>query len=244
MNNGKGVVMKKIIGVISFIFFTLINLFAGELNNYADLVQYQIILIGESHGIAKSYDIEFEIFEYLYRTQNVRDLFIETGYCSTQLLNRYIKTGKSMYLNTVFSNLQGTSNCNIEYYNFFIKIRERCPETILYGVDVEHQWSSSGIKYLMLLLSEHERIEGIPYWSMPGTFDDFIKYYDNNQEKYLSLGNDLGYFVRGIESVKQGIKYTTDGEENSRTKYREETMVLNFEFEYSKLENRKILGIF
>jgi hypothetical protein len=109
---------KKIIWIIPFVISTFIDCYAEELNTYNDLAQYQIVLVGENHGIAETYDIELEIFAYLYKSQNARDLFMEAGYCSTQLLNRYIKTGNLMYLNTVFLNFYGTLASNIENYSF------------------------------------------------------------------------------------------------------------------------------
>jgi hypothetical protein len=236
--------MKKIIWIITFMFFAFIDCYAEELNNYDDLAQYQIVLIGENHGIAKTYDVELEIFEYLYKSQNVRDLFIESGYCATQLLNRYIKTGNLIYLNTIFANTRGTMGSSFENYNFFIKLRAKCPEVVLHGIDVEHQWESTGISYLCLLLSEQKRIEGIPYWSVPGTLDGFIEYYEHNKEKYSVLENDLEEFDRGILSVKKGKCYTTNNNQYEAEKYREETMTLNFEIEYSNLGNKKVIGIF
>ncbi|MDR2193061.1 MAG: hypothetical protein LBP19_01100 [Treponema sp.] len=236
--------MKKTVLYIIFLFSVNINCRAGEIINYADLARYYIVLVGENHGIAKSYDVELEMFEYVYKNQAIKHLFIEVGYCSSQLLNRYIQTGNSMYLNTVFSNLQGTSGCSIEYYNFFIKLREKCPEVILHGVDVEHQWQSLGISYLFLLLSEHEKIEHIPLWSVPGNLDGFLRYYENNKDNYTVLGDDLEEFDRGIVAVRQGIAYTTNGDQHAAAKYREETMTFNFENEYSKLSHKKVFGIF
>ena len=61
--------------------------------NYYNFEDYSIYLIGEGHGIAKSFDAELEMIKFLNSKYKVNKLFLEYGYSDVYIINEYLSTG-------------------------------------------------------------------------------------------------------------------------------------------------------
>lgn len=63
---------------------------------------YQVFLIGETHGVSSNPKLVMELLPYLHEKANVRNLVIEFGYTDAYLINYYLATGDSFYLKPLF----------------------------------------------------------------------------------------------------------------------------------------------
>ena len=77
-----------------------------------EVLKNQLFMIGEGHGIAYSYDIQYDLVAYLQKKAGVKYLFMELGYLDGILLNDYLKTGNDSAYIKGFEKYNGTS-----YYN-------------------------------------------------------------------------------------------------------------------------------
>ena len=54
-------------------------------------------------------------------------------------------------IDQIFVDIQGTLSANEYYSEFFHEIKEYCPETVIYGTDVGHQYDTTGARYIEYL---------------------------------------------------------------------------------------------
>jgi len=114
----------------------------------------KIMLYGEQHAVEQLLDAELALWQDYYHNEGMRHLFIEAPYYSAQLLNRWMQADDNEILDYIFENLEGTYGGSDVCYEFKLKIKETCPETIFHGTDVGHQYKTIGKYYLELLESE------------------------------------------------------------------------------------------
>jgi len=111
----------------------------------------QIYLYGESHGVKKILDKEFELWYDYYHTQGMRHLFIEYPYYTAEFLNIWMQSDEDEILNELYADWEGTQAQVPEVKEFLQKIKMQCPETIFHGTDVGHQYQSAGKRFLEYL---------------------------------------------------------------------------------------------
>ena len=107
----------------------------------------KIRLYGEAHGSSSYYGIELSLWEERY-CAGCRSLFLELPYYTAEFLNLWMQEDSDGIIDRIFTDIRGTQSGNGHYYEFFHKIKERCPETVFYGTDVGHQNDSTGARYL------------------------------------------------------------------------------------------------
>lgn len=110
----------------------------------------KISLYGEAHGAKLYYDIEVELWKGYY-DKGYRSLFVELPYYTAEYLNLWMKEDSDEIIDQLFEDIRGTESGNEFYYEFFHEIKEYCPETVLYGTDVGHQYDVTGARYLEYL---------------------------------------------------------------------------------------------
>ena len=115
-----------------------------------------VYLYGEEHANEEMIAQELEHWEELYAA-GVRDLFLEDGYASTQLLNQWMQAEDDALLNEHFKAVQGTLGGSEVYRTFYEQIKQNCPETVFHGTDIEHQYRSLGYQYLTYLAAEGKK---------------------------------------------------------------------------------------
>jgi hypothetical protein len=223
---------------------------------------YSIYLIGEHHGIKATYDVELALVKYFNQTQGVRHIFWESGYCTAELINLYLKTGNTIYIEEILKQLKGTFSYSQNYYNFLQEIYRynlTLPENKrmeFVGVDVEHQ-RRTGMYYLCQLLRAapvpFEIAESVKYiqtskaysdefinevfWSIHANFMEFKGAYQSY------LGDNFDSFSQAIESIAQGRIYRSTNDAHAQAK-RENFLRENF---FAAIEARnpsKCLGFF
>lgn len=111
----------------------------------------QIYLYGESHGVKKILEKEFELWYNYYHRQGMRHLFIEYPYYTGEFLNIWMQSDDNEILNEVYADLQGTQAQVPDVKEFYEKIKTECPETIVHRTDVGHQYATTGKRFLEYL---------------------------------------------------------------------------------------------
>ncbi len=174
----------------------------------------QILLCGEDHTDAACMERELSLWRARYAAGD-RDLFLEMGAATAELLNRWMTTGDESFWELVYRNWEGTASQTPERERFFRTIRAACPETVFYGIDVEHQYKTTGAFCLALL--EKEGRQG--------------------SEAYRKA-------LRSVEQAQRFYE-GWDGDLLSRDNaYREDTLAENFRREYESLGRKRVMGIF
>ncbi|MDL2218008.1 hypothetical protein LJC27_05060 [Christensenellaceae bacterium OttesenSCG-928-M15] len=223
---------------------------------YSHLSDYRVILMGETHGIQKTYDAELLMLQYLYEAYGVRHILVEYGYCDGMLVNEYLQTGDEEILKEMLKNLRGTAGFSNENYAFYTRLYEYnaglASDRKIYisGVDVQHQFLT-GIYYLSRLLPDVPPPDEIATHinalssSAPYTNDMFhslLESFETHAAFYILYLGETKYqeFNRGAMSVKQGIEYYAGGGQL----FREKCLIFNC---INALEGRpmeKAFGIF
>ncbi len=110
----------------------------------------RIRIYGEFHGVESYYDTEYDLWTGYY-DEGYRDLFIELPYYTAELLNVWMKEDDDTIIDKVFTDLQGSLAGNEYYRQFFIDIKQNCPETVFHGTDIGHQFNTTGVDYILYL---------------------------------------------------------------------------------------------
>lgn len=176
-----------------------------------------VYLYGEEHANEEMIAQELELWEELYAA-GARDLFLEDGYASAQLLNRWMQAEDDTLLNEHFKAVQGTYGGSEYYQAFYEKIKQNCPETVFHGTDIEHQYRSLGYQYLTYLAAEGKK----------------------DSPEYAQV-------LESIQQAKQYYSYSYAGKEAEADAYRENCMAENFMRELEALDAEKktdVMGIY
>lgn len=121
--------------------------------------QNRLFLIGERHGMAETYDFEWEVLQLIKERTNFRYYLAETGYSSSWLLNRYLKTGREHFLRQAIYPSFGSYGWNQERYQrwqHIYQLNQTLPEEDrirVLGVDLEHQ-PEQAVRHLSYLLKQ------------------------------------------------------------------------------------------
>ena len=174
----------------------------------------QILLCGESHDEAQCKEQELALWRACYAAGD-RDLFLELGAATTELLNRWMRTGDESFWDLVYRNWEGTLSQTELTEDFYRQLRADCPETVFHGIDLEHQYRTTGRFCLALL--EKEGRQGTD------TYRKVLRSVEQGERFYQGWDGDL--FSR----------------DNA---YRENVLAENFRSEYEALGCRRVMGIF
>ena len=169
----------------------------------ADSSEVRIFLVAERHAEPAIVQKELELWQNFYN-QGMRHLFIESGYCSTQLLNKWMHEENDEILMMIYDNIEGTlahAQCTLDFYH---SIKTNMPETIFHGIDVEHQYKTTGLIYL-----EQLRAEGLEnseeYKLSTENFTQGSNYYSFDSDSYREECMTQN-FIREFDSLPDGEK--------------------------------------
>ncbi|MES2265889.1 MAG: hypothetical protein V4520_03955 [Bacteroidota bacterium] len=118
-----------------------------------EVLKNQLFMIGEGHGIAYSYDIQYDLVNYLRQKAGVKYLFMELGYLDGIILNDYLKTGNDSTYTSAFQKYNGTYYYNKSVHELFkklYKLNKTLPDNrkiVILPVDIEHGYRKA-IQYL------------------------------------------------------------------------------------------------
>lgn len=132
-NNKFSVDISNTNGINSFKFLD------NEVNNY------ELFFTGESHGVSANSDAMLAFLKYLNKNAGVNYYLFEGSYSAGVLINKYLKTGDTNLLKSVYSEFNGTFEFNINSYNNWIKLYDynknppKDKKITVIGIDIEHQ---------------------------------------------------------------------------------------------------------
>ena len=225
----------------------------------------QVILLGETHGVALNEDLDLALLRYLHKTAGVRVYLSESGYSANCLLNRYLDTGDEQVLDFVMQESYGSIGWTREHRAFYAALRRwnlTLPEkerVRLVGLDVEHQ-RRVALRYLAELakpdggkrapaaiaetIARLQRIQQEPYGKPAVQFiGDLTSSVAAHRLDYAAmLGDRLFDFELTAANLQKAVEYyATDGTPQSFD-LREQVMVQTFLKLYPRLGGAKCYG--
>jgi hypothetical protein len=161
----------------------------------------QIYLYGEMHGVKRIIDREFELWKKYYDDHDMRHLFIEMPYFTAEFMNLWMKAEDDTIIMELYDDLEGTAGHNLDYLDFYKRIKEELPDTIFHGTDVGHQYDTTGACYLTYLESESLK-DSEAYVLAKEAIEQGKKYYQNNDDVYREkkMAENL---IRALSKVDQ-----------------------------------------
>lgn len=117
-------------------------------------VQPMIYLYGEVHSRGYIIDLELQLWQTYYHEYGMRHLFMESAYFTSEMLNLWMKADNDSILDLICDTMKGTHAGSEVYRDFYIAIKQTCPDTVFHGTDVGHGYDTLGAWYLNYL-QEH-----------------------------------------------------------------------------------------
>ncbi len=192
-----------------------------------------IYLYGEDHGERAIMEGEFEQWKSYYDS-GMRDLFIELPYFTGQYLNIWMASDNDDILYELYDDLDGTQVHVEATLDLYKQIKLECPETVFHGIDVGHQHSSTGERYLAYLLSNGYDEKSSEYVTALENMNQgryYQRNYDNTYRENMMVQNFIreydGIFGRDIMGIFGGAHTVIDGMEYTTGKIRCMANVLN-----------------
>ncbi len=230
--------------------------------NLSDIDKYELFISGEYHATKKNFDIRMNIIKDLSKNSDLKYIIAEDSMANAMLINSYLKTGDSLYLDFVYNHLEGTFNCNNGNYQFikdlyeFNKTLPDDKKLTYLGMDIEHQYSVTNFCLTDIALTGgiSEKLNGVTYTS-ENSWDDYEKmltsfeaiYKDIEintafyQEKLQNKFWEFKYLIRNsINTFKCKILYNKNYLEWSAK--REQSMIENFYEIYNHFPKGKYFG--
>lgn len=184
----------------------------------------QIYLYGESHSNEGILEKELELWGEYY-AQGMRHLFVELPYYDAEFLNLWMQAEDDTLLDQLFEECEGTAGGTEIVKEFYRTIKREMPETAFHGVDVGHQYYTSGQRYLELL-REQGKEDSEEYRRAEEVMRQGAMYYTGQAE-------DL--------SAECFAEHRLD---TKGLEYRENCMAENFIWEFDQLEGESVMGIY
>ncbi|MEK4003634.1 hypothetical protein [Paenibacillus sp. FSL H3-0333] len=164
----------------------------------------QIYLYGESHGVAKIMDKEYEAWSDYYHNKGMRHLFVEQSYYAAEYLNLWMQSDNDDILEELYQDWEGTQG-HIPYTKtFFRKIKSGCPDTIFHGTDIGHGPDTTGERFLSYLKAND--LTGSEMYTLTTEAiqqgQRYYRSYDNVYRENKMTENFIREFEKlGIESI-------------------------------------------
>ncbi len=144
----------------------------------------KMFFCGETHGIKKIMEAEFDEWNSHYHDSGMRDLFIELPYYTTQFLNLWMKADNDDILLQIYDDIAGTAMHTEASLDLYRKIKAECPETVFHGVDVGHQYATTGERYLKYLTDNGCSKTSKEYVKTLDTIEQGKTYYKKSSQDY------------------------------------------------------------
>ena len=221
MKKRQTLTVEKIILLFFIALATLITTAScASIDTRAERSTGQIFLYGEAHGDPRIMDRQLEIWREYYHNQNMRHLFIEAGFFAAELLNRWMQSDNDDILYELFDDWTGTAKHIPHTLVFYRTIKREFPETIFHGVDVGHQFWSTGERFLQYLRDSN----------MQNTEQYLLTLEAIEQGKYFYRYHEFGPRPAAITEFDMGFRVTR--------------MTENFIREFDRLDGQNVMGIF
>jgi hypothetical protein len=222
------------------------------------LLNNQFLLIGESHGVRYTHELEFDLLCQLKKRTGFRYLVMELGVLDEVYLNRYLQSGNAAYLDSFFRFHRATFFFNKSEEQFFrnlYRLNQSLPEKesiriFCIDLDFAHRDAIAFLKREWLF--HLPATEKAPFDSIqPKTdssagiirkFESAYTYFINNAKAYQKhLGVVYSDAERMLINIQNRLKIAISGTDGLR----DSVMFQNFQTYVirNKMENEKIAGI-
>lgn len=230
--------------------YNCISFEAEAKQNFSQLdsivANYQVFLIGETHGVASNPKLLMEMLPYLHEKANVRNLIIEFGYTDAYLINYYLATGDSFYLKSLFYyRYKEYRDFWRELYNFNQSLPKEKRVTVV-GIDFEYSRPLAFVLNSLITRGKKIPKEILPAITDIMIMDDSLS--EVGKRKFLlRLRKDVyakqaiyeGYFGNGFPILKQII----DNNSFYASFYKRDKEMQNNLLKYHKELNGNYLGL-
>ena len=106
-----------------------------------------VYMYGESHGVKEYIEKELALWQEHY-ANGARHLFLEDSYYTAYQLNLWMKESDNTSYEVYSASLVDTPAGSPFIREFFMRLKETCPETVFHGFDVGHHFESFGTAVL------------------------------------------------------------------------------------------------
>ena len=120
----------------------------GSRHSQNQAMSGQIYLYGEMHSDEKTLEKEIALWHAYYHDKGMRHLFVELPYYSAEYLNLWMHEDSDDILEQLYKDNAGTQAHSEAWLAFYRRIKKDYPETVFHGVDVGHQYNTTGERYL------------------------------------------------------------------------------------------------
>jgi hypothetical protein len=111
----------------------------------------QIHLYGELHSLEHMRVKHFELWSYYYTVHGMRHLILEAPFFTAEFLNIWMSEDNDDIFDSIFQDIRGTAADTVFDREFFRSVKRELPETVFHGVDVGHQYDTTGARFLQHL---------------------------------------------------------------------------------------------
>ena len=162
----------------------------------------QIYLYGEVHSDERITNKEIELWHTYYHDKGMRHMFIEYSYYLAEYLNQWMHEDSDTILEQLYDDVEGTVSHSEVMLAFFRKIKKDYPETIFHGVDVGHQYSTTGKRYLRDLLDRGYDESSEKYLRAKECIEQGQKYYGKDGYDHEYRENAMAQnFIREYQAI-------------------------------------------
>ena len=184
--------------------------------------QYRFFIMGEYHFKDDNSELFLNAFKNLYKNENVRIVFMESGYANTIILNHYLETGDESSLSYVLENFQFKRYVYEDLLSFYDTLPEN-EKFKFVGVDLEIYEADTKFQYATQLLTTDNEIpdslnnlinefEDHNYAddteAAQKSFDKICFDWKRNNEKYKELmGDNYKTYVTLIKKIKKSYRF-------------------------------------
>ncbi len=210
--------MKKILWIFSVAIFAVMISFLTR-NKVSQLYQSEnstgrAYIYGEKHGQTDYLEAEINIWNEYYNEYGMRHLFVELPMYTAELLNIWMNSDSDEILDEIFADIKGTAMDTVQNREFYKTIKSKYPYTIFHGVDVGHQYKTTGERYIKYL-KDNNLEDSYEFEIAVENINQGMAYYEKIDRGYrenLLVQNFIREFNRLEDQDIMGIfgRYHTD----------------------------------
>ena len=162
----------------------------------------KIYMYGEFHGVQEYIDKELALWQEHYAS-GARHLFLEDSYFAAYQLNLWMQEEGNAFFD-VYHEAAGDSFAGSPFIReFFMQLKQTCPETIFHGFDVGHHFESLGAAVLTYLESSG-MADSQEYQLVSESIEQGKRYYgeDWNPDEAYRENQMVENFLREVATLR------------------------------------------
>lgn len=169
----------------------------------------KIYMYGERHGVKEFIEKELALWQEHY-AGGARHLFLEDSYYTAYQLNLWMKESDNTSYEIYSASLVDTPAGSPFIREFFMRLKETCPETVFHGFDVGHHFESFGAAVLTDLENKGMK-DSEEYRLVSESIEQGKKFYGTGetQDEAYRENQMVENFLRELETVNGDVMVIT-----------------------------------